>query len=104
MELTTEKIGRSMKKRENISVPYGFVAAGGAAAAFGSAPASEGATGMPGKKIRAMPSTTTLSPDFRPLLITQRPVPLPGSPPTHAPTSTKKNNTTNNPNSPGVAT
>jgi hypothetical protein len=73
-EMTTAKIGRSMKKRENMMVGYLFFSgdwipafAGTAALAPGVPPGDSAArTGAPGKKIFASPSTITLSPAASP--------------------------------------
>src|SRR5512139_859755 len=76
IEITAAKIGRSMKKRENMAAPYffspdgaapdaspGLAAAGAAAPAPGAAPAggAPSTIGAPGIS-RAIPSTITGSP------------------------------------------
>src|SRR5258706_16343678 len=67
--ITQATIGRSMKKRDRDigQAHYGAagVAAGGAAATVGAAPASLGSTGIPGCTFWR-PSTITRSPGWRP--------------------------------------
>src|SRR5688572_10388225 len=108
-EMTTAKIGRSMKKRENMMLlgavswigaivgaddqvaaqlleHYFFGGGPPFASPFGGAPGggafgSPTCTGAPGKKIFARPSTITLSPGARPDVMIQ-------SLPVHSPTVT----------------
>src|SRR5258706_14195241 len=67
IDSTAAKIGRSMKKRENMAAPYLALGLFAPLAAAPAGAARAGCTGAPGEKKGAPPAPMTVPPPARPL-------------------------------------